>query len=546
METASWRKVEWFPVVFPPAVFGVHEHTLVLDRANPDPSQRNCTVSGIRHGHLNPLHFVIEWIISPSADADLQPSLSIAVAHGGRDRGHACAIDCDECCCIWWLQSLTWIGHSRSRAATPTLSVPCFQSVAQHEVARSRPIAFDSRPVWYGSCGLADGGYVPPKARSAALRFTHVHLENWRNFSRVDNELEARLFLVGPNASGKSNFLDVFRFLHDIVAVGGGFQQAVKQRGGVSMIRCLAARRYPDISVRVVIGRDEHRDFWEYELRFKQDNLQRPFITSERVVRQGQVLLDRPTEGDQADQERLSQTYLEQVNVNREFRDIADFLLSVRYLHIVPQLVREPDRSVGKANDPYVGDFLEQLANTPEKTRNSRLRRISEALRVAVPQLKELEMYRDPRGTPHLRGKYEHWRRYGAWQSEDHLSDGTLRLMGLLWALLDGSGPLLLEEPELSLHPEVVRLIPQIFARVQRKTGRQILISTHSTDLLLDEGIGLDEVFWLQPEAAGTSVHVGSEIADAQVLLEAGAPLAEVVMPHSKPGEVSQLALFGD
>jgi predicted ATPase len=70
----------------------------------------------------------------------------------------------------------------------------------------------------------------------------------------------------------------------------------------------------------------------------------------------------------------------------------------------------------------------------------------------------------------------------------DQFSDGTLRLMGLLWAVLDGRGPLLLEEPELSLHPEVIRFIPQMFARIQRRTGRQIILSTHSADLLRDEG----------------------------------------------------------
>ena len=39
--------------------------------------------------------------------------------------------------------------------------------------------------------------------------------------------------------------------------VGGGFQEAVRKRGGVSGIRALAARRYPDIGVRVVVGDDE-------------------------------------------------------------------------------------------------------------------------------------------------------------------------------------------------------------------------------------------------------------------------------------------------
>jgi hypothetical protein len=56
----------------------------------------------------------------------------------------------------------------------------------------------------------------------------------------------------------------------------------------------------------------------------------------------------------------------------------------------------------------------------------------------------DLEFYRDPaKGTPHLRGKYEHWRPRGAWQTEGQFSDGTLRLLGLLWAVLDRTGPLL-------------------------------------------------------------------------------------------------------
>ena len=215
-------------------------------------------------------------------------------------------------------------------------------------------------------------------------------------------------------------------------------------------------------------------------------------------------------------------------------------------MHIVPQLVREPDRSVGKRNDPFGGDFLEQLASTPEKTRNAWLRRIRDALRVAVPQLAELELCRDVRGTPHLRGKYEHWRPQGAWQTEERFSDGTLRLMGLLWATLAGSGPLLLEEPELSLHPDVVRFIPQMFARTQRRTGRQILISTHSMDLLRDEGIGLDEVLLLEPGTEGTSVSLAGSIKEIRDLLQGGLNLAELVIPRTRPARAQQLTRFGD
>ncbi len=380
------------------------------------------------------------------------------------------------------------------------------------------------------------------------MRFAHIVLENWRNFGHVDVPLQNRAFLVGPNASGKSNFLDAFRFLRDIVTPGGGFQKAVTNRGGVSRIRNLAARRYSGIVVEVALQEKEAL-VWRYRVAFAQDKQRRPILKEEKVWRGSDLILDRPDDEDRVDEERLRQTYLEQTIANREFRGIADFFASVHYYHLVPQLVRDPDRSIGRQADPYGGDFLEQIAGTQKHTQEARLRRIQAALRVAVPQLSELKLAKDQRGVPHLYGNYEHWRPRGAWQTEADFSDGTLRLMGLLWSLLEGSGPLLLEEPELSLHPEIVRYIPQMMLRVQRgrkRAARQVLLSTHSSDLLRDEGIAADEVLLLIPSQEGSDVRVGAHIPEVRQLLEAGLTVAEVVIPRTQPVNAAQLALFGD
>jgi len=379
------------------------------------------------------------------------------------------------------------------------------------------------------------------------MRLSHVRLANWRNFVQADVPLQGRVFLIGPNASGKSNFLDAFRFLHDLVAVGGGFEEAIARRGGVSKLRCLAARRYPDVEIAASVTRGTDGPKWNYHISFSQDNRQRPILKQEFVRLSGRTILRRPNEEDREDPARLHQTYIEQVNVNRDFRELADFFRSIRYLHLVPQLVREAVRYVGRSSDPFGSDFLEQVARTPDRTRNARLRQISKALRVAVPQLQELQFFRDEaKGAPHLRGKYEHWRPKGAWQSEEQFSDGTLRLLGLLWAILDGSGPLLLEEPELSLHPDVVRFLPQLFARMQRRTGRQVLVSSHSADLLRDEGIGLDEVLLLKPHAQGTRIQAATDLAQAKALVDGGVPLPDVLLPETRPPRPEQLALFGD
>lgn len=378
------------------------------------------------------------------------------------------------------------------------------------------------------------------------LRFSNLQLKNWKNFASCNVAVSNRVFLVGPNAAGKSNLLDVFRFLRDLASPGGGFQEAIRRRGGVNAIRCLAARRDPTIELRVTVQARETSPRWEYALGFNQDQQRRARITKESVTRNGETLLERPSEDDKQDLDRLTQTHLEQVNVNRPFREVASFFESIRYLHIVPQLVREPDRSVGRSNDPFGGDFLEQMAKTQERTRVARLQRIRDALRVAVPQLTEIELWRDERGTPHLRGKYEHWRPQGAWQTEEQFSDGTLRLMGLLWVAMESGGPLLLEEPELSLHPEIVRCLPQMFARVQRRTGRQIMLSTHSPDLLRDDGIALPEVLLLRPGAEGTDVSPANAFPDIKDLLQGGLTLADAVIPKTRPEQAEQLTLLGD
>ncbi|HUC91269.1 MAG TPA: ATP-binding protein [Paenibacillus sp.] len=270
-----------------------------------------------------------------------------------------------------------------------------------------------------------------------------------------------------------------------------------------------------------------------------------PVLKEEKVWKNNVIIVDRPTTEDNADELRMTQTVLEQINANKEFRDISDFFASVRYLHLVPQLVREPDRSVGRSFDPYGGDFLDQLAKAPKRTRESRLRKIQDALKIIVPQLTELKFEQDPKnGLPHLKGLYEHWRKNAGWQSEDQFSDGTLRLIGLLWSLQDGAGPLLMEEPELSLHNEVVRHLPQAMVKVMKKTNRQLFISTHSHEMLSDEGIAPEEILMLMPTAEGTQIKTGVQDPTLVAIVEAGGSVADIVLSKTSPIKNTQLDLF--
>ena len=258
-------------------------------------------------------------------------------------------------------------------------------------------------------------------------------------------------------------------------------------------------------------------------------------------------ILDRPGASDEADTRLLTQTHLEQTQTNKEFRNIPDFFDDVTYLHLVPQLLKFGDRVGGNRleNDPFGQGFLERIAKCPAKTRDARLKKIEKALSLAVPRFKHLQFKKEEStGRPHLEALYEHHRPNAGWQSEDQFSDGTLRLIGLLWTLLDGESLLLLEELELSLHNAIVEQIPRMIQHIQRslKRRRQILISTHSEAMLGNPGIDGRGVVILDPSPEGTRVRTLTQAESES--LKVGLSIAEVVLPKTRPQSVEQLGLW--
>lgn len=384
------------------------------------------------------------------------------------------------------------------------------------------------------------------------MLITRLKLKNWRNFQEADAPLRERTYLIGPNASGKSNFLDVMRFLREICKpAGGGLQKAVDDRGGIAKLRCLHARRDPEVRIEVHLSEkaDDPIPTWRYVLGFRPEGkgAQRLLVSSEQVWRGDTRLLNRPDPEDKTDIARLTQTHLEQIQANAKFREIAEFFGNVTYLHLVPQLLKYGDRIGGNRleDDPFGQGFLERVAKCPSKARDARLRKIAKALTAAVPQFRELRFHPDEvTHRPHLEALYEHHRPKAGWQREEQFSDGTLRLLGLLWSLLDGDSLLLLEEPELSLNLAIVEQIPLLINRIQRqaKHRRQVIISTHSEALLSNPGIDGRGVLVLEASSEGT--HIRTIDQGERISLEAGLSVAEVVLPKVRPQGAEQLGLW--
>lgn len=387
------------------------------------------------------------------------------------------------------------------------------------------------------------------------MRISKLKLINWKNFKRAEVNLEYRVFIAGPNASGKSNLLDAIRFLRDLVRQGGGLQESVYSlRDGVSKIRCVAARKNSDITIGIIVNNENDRPEWEYELTFNQTGggiTDLKAIVKRELLKNllnNKVYIDRPN-GSKESEYQLGFTFIEQASKNESFKVFVEFISEISYLHLIPQLVRDPKAflKTSKGEDYYGRDFLERVQVMNKKTSAAYLARIKNALKYALPNLEELQFQSDEMGIPHFEATFEQWRSKGVKHTEKHFSDGTLRLIGLLWALQDGTKPILLEEPELSLHSAIIMRLPDIIYQLQKKKSgkRQVITTTHSHEILNNAGISAEEVLLILTDGKeGSKIIEGAKLPEVKAYLQAGNTIGELIISRTAPKNINQLSFF--
>ncbi|MBX9782333.1 MAG: AAA family ATPase [Chitinophagaceae bacterium] len=386
------------------------------------------------------------------------------------------------------------------------------------------------------------------------MRISDIKLVNWKNFKKAEVAMQYRVFIAGPNASGKSNFLDAIRFLSDIVRQGGSLQEAVELRDGVSKIRCVAARKNSDITIGVIVNNNDDKPEWKYELTFNQTGggfadlravLKKEYLKN---LLSDEVFIDRPN-GKNESEYQLGFTYIEQASINERFKTFVEFIGEISYLHLIPQLVRDPKSflKTTKGEDYYGRNFLERVQTLNKKTSDAYINRIARSLKYALPNLEKLEFVPDEMGVPHFEATFKQWRSQGVKHQEKQFSDGTLRFIGLFWALQDGTKPILLEEPELSLHSAIIMRLPDVIYKLQKKKNgrRQVIVTTHSHEILNNSGISAEEVLLISTDGEeGSKIISSVKLPEVRSYLQAGNTIGDLIISRTAPKNINQLTLF--
>lgn len=306
-------------------------------------------------------------------------------------------------------------------------------------------------------------------------------------------------FVVGRNGSGKSNFADAFAFLSE--AMRSSLQAVIEQRGGFPAVshRGSARGRPTNVTLSVDLENPDSatataryyvdlspRRGYDFNVATescvvnRRDGSQDSFS---RRIKKGSMEWSSSVEA-LAPAVEPNALALPLVGGDRRFRPALRFLAGMRTYRIEPAALRamqDPDGGVGLRSDGRnVASVLREIQRKSSTEDRTRIRELLESVVPGTVDVRPkkhgnkltLEFTQKRVGTEPVR--------FEAFS----MSDGTLRVLGLIAAVFQSPAPSLLvvEEPEASVHPGAVGSILDVLRLASR--SMQVVVTTHSPDVL--------------------------------------------------------------
>ena len=381
-----------------------------------------------------------------------------------------------------------------------------------------------------------------------------IEVSNFKTFRDLDLELGSFNVVIGANASGKSNFVEIFQFLKDIRKEG--LKNAVAMHGTMSSIfnlKCPA-----EDMLRICVEKDGEGDNGvvlplslsvmssEYDISIQSDmeiskeKLSYQFIDSDQ--QQYNVIVYRdvkdeeklrydvtPSAGpkERALLKRVSKMFTPDMEWKLEPDDILvnspclypsewkTLFSRISCYNIEPRRAKEPTSTAGKAELEEDGNNLAIILNNIIEDEDKR-RKLCNLVKDLLPFVKEVgtEKFAEKSLMITLQEDYYADKDLRA----DLLSDGTVNITALIVALyFEEKNVVIIEEPERNIHPHLISRLVEMMKEASKK--KQIIVTTHSPEVV--KYAGLDNLLLISRDNNGFS-HISrpSERKEIQVFLE--------------------------
>lgn len=342
-----------------------------------------------------------------------------------------------------------------------------------------------------------------------------VRAKNFKSIAACDVKLGTLTYLVGPNGSGKSNFVDVLHFVKD--ALQGSLENALQLRAGLSEVRRRSGGHPTHFGIRLDTWLPDGREaYYAFKVGARQAGgfevqQEECCIGAPGTGPSYKVMLGKPEKSSEDVFPVSTPDRLALVNAAGlpAFRPLFDALVGMGFYNLNPRVIRDLQKPQDGAMLKPLGENIASVVAFMERSAPEDKRLVEEYLNAVVPSvhgvarmgvghMETLEFRQDTAGAKHP------WR-----FAANSMSDGTLRALGILVALFQGGeaarpGLIAIEEPDVALHPAAAALVREALTRAAERS--QVLVTSHSPELLDDEGISADSLLAVTADGGMTMI----------------------------------------
>ena len=298
-----------------------------------------------------------------------------------------------------------------------------------------------------------------------------IIIEGFKSLAYIDQRLRPLNVLIGANGSGKSNFIDAISFLRAIVQ--GQLQRYVRQAGGADRILHFGSKATSKLEMQVSFDGDKAG----YGILLRRDDSDGLYVTIMRYRPFGP-----PDEKTEQGESEICDGLLPPEHIRR-------LIEGLQLYHFHDTGSTSPMKTTADVNDnrylrPDGSNLAAFLFLLREKHGGS-YTQILRTIQLAAPFFDDFAL--EPQALNEDTIRLE-WRHSGsdAYFDASSLSDGTLRFIALTTLLLQPASlrpsVVLLDEPELGLHPYAITLLASMLK--QASVESQIIVATQSPVLL--------------------------------------------------------------
>lgn len=312
-------------------------------------------------------------------------------------------------------------------------------------------------------------------------RLTQITVQGYKSIQDQTLALGRLNVLIGGNGVGKSNLIGVFKFLRSIY--DGDLQATVGSIGGANTLFFFGRKTTKFLQLQCVFQEEgsDNKNFYRAKLR--------PTDEDQLVFALESAGFKSPPHTEPYWNELgagQSESNLRQASSSIN-RWVKEDLASYRVYHFHDTSSSALVKQTGDVND---NQFLQTDARNlaaflywMKLKRPNHLRQIEEVIQQIAPFFDRFELTPSRNNEDKIRLE---WREQGseAYFNAHQLSDGTLRFICLATLLLQPEVPrmVLLDEPELGLHPASIVLLAALLKQASERS--QLLVATQSVTLV--------------------------------------------------------------